>query len=105
MKHFTCIVGIYQHKCLGLGGMKFSIIYSFKILIYLLEVFTNVIHGLDEISTIHLEYKKVSGNGPKLFLIVQQNTKFPPLRLSSMQYEAKLNGFHYISKVAILFSF
>ena len=102
MKHFTCIVGIYKHKCLGLGGMKFSIIYSFKILIYLLE---DVLHGLDEISTIHLEYKKVSGNGPKLFLIVQQNTKFPPLRLSSMQFEAKLNGFHFLSKVAILFSF
>ena len=102
MKHFTCIVGIYKHKCLGLGGMKFSIIYSFKILFYLLE---DVIHGLDEISTIHLEYKKVSGDGPKLFLIVQQSTQFPPLRLSSMQYEAKLNGFHYISKVAILFSF
>ena len=48
---------------------------------------------------------KISGNDPKLFIVVKQNTKLPPLRLSSKQYEAKLNGFHYISKVAILFSF
>ena len=72
---------------------------------YRFGAFTNVIHWFYEIFTIQLEYWKISGNGPKLFIMVQQNTKFPPLRLSSMQFEAKLNGFHFLSKVTILFSF
>ena len=81
MKHFTCIAGIYKHKCLS--GMKLSINYSFY------ECFILIKWNI--YNTVRI--LKISGNDPKLFIVVKQNTKLPPLRLSSKQCEANLMDF------------